>query len=93
MKKLLLFFIITLSTAKLYSQNTSDTLYHYTFKLQNIDNIGLAKHSINSLRKTLGETLITFNDDTDTFLLKSHHYFTEIELFTLIENSGFLIQN
>ena len=92
MKKLILLIFIWCSTTLSFSQSTIDTLYHYTFKLSNINTFGDAKLSTNILREVTGEMLIEFNDDTDTFLLKSRQYFVEADLFELIENSGFIIE-
>lgn len=90
MKQLLLFFALTCGALQSYAQST-DTLYHYSFQISGIDNPADAKLVIRDLRTPIGQKLISFDDDTDTFLLKSTQLFVEEVLHDIIEENGFTI--
>jgi len=72
------------------AQNT-DTLYNYSFKIENIDNDGSAKAVIVDLRLITNQKLISFNNDTDFFLVKSRFNYVEQDLIQLIESNGYNI--
>ena len=81
-------FILTISFS--YAQ-TQDTLFFYTFKIENINNHGSAKGVISNLRVITNQKLISFNNDTDMFLIKSKFNYVEQDLFDLIESKGYNI--
>ena len=90
MKQLMLFFVLTCGSLKLYAQSI-DTLHHYSFQIYGIDNPADAKYVIHDLRPPIGQKLISFDDNTDTFLLKSTQLFVEENLHGIIEENGYII--
>ena len=89
MKKI--FLILThllLISSNGYSQN-NDTFYFYEFQLHDITDPDDAKQMIIQMRELTGEVIFYFNNDTDTFKLKSKKEYPEGEFIKILIDQNF----
>jgi hypothetical protein len=88
MKNLTLIILFTFSIGHIFSQN-SEGYYEITFQLEQIHTAGDAKYKINEMREATKEIIFYFNDETDTFTLKTKHHYTTIEFIKILKLNNF----
>ena len=93
MKRLLLIVSIFLISNLLFSQETITYKNHYEVQLIDIENEELAKIAIGHLRKISSTVRCDFNDNNDTFIIKTNTKLSQPYLIDELTKYNYTLSN